>query len=175
MWHPHEQYAQIEPTCDLFSLVLLGYFPSSLGPSQQTSSHAGMVSDANCGGPLPGYWSWAFLRLDPWYNNNSMCDELGWTDSFVQQDISAHGKLGPWQTRPRANLAPTQILCICFRRLDYFNNINKYLALDSILADCQHGIRSQRSCETQLVQYGTISSATWMGLWIVDTSRQIWS
>ena len=32
-------------------------------------------------------------------------------------------------------------------------NINKYLALDSILADCQHGFRSQRSCETQLVQF----------------------
>ena len=31
--------------------------------------------------------------------------------------------------------------------------INKHLALDSILADCQHGFRSQRSCETQLVQF----------------------
>ena len=28
-----------------------------------------------------------------------------------------------------------------------------HLALDSILADCQHGFRSQRSCETQLVQF----------------------
>ena len=27
------------------------------------------------------------------------------------------------------------------------------LALDSILADCQHVFRSQRSCETQLVQF----------------------
>ena len=33
------------------------------------------------------------------------------------------------------------------------SNINKHLALDSILADCQHGFRSQRSCETQLVQF----------------------
>ena len=32
-------------------------------------------------------------------------------------------------------------------------HINKHLALDSILADCQHGFRSQRSCETQLVQF----------------------
>ena len=31
--------------------------------------------------------------------------------------------------------------------------MNKYLALESILADCQHGFRSQRSCETQLVQF----------------------
>ena len=33
------------------------------------------------------------------------------------------------------------------------SNINKHLALESILADCQHGFRSQRSCETQLVQF----------------------
>ena len=32
-------------------------------------------------------------------------------------------------------------------------NINKHLALDSIPADCQHGFRSQGSCETQLVQF----------------------
>ena len=33
------------------------------------------------------------------------------------------------------------------------SNINKHLALDSILADCKHGFRSRRSCETQLVQF----------------------
>ena len=33
------------------------------------------------------------------------------------------------------------------------SNTNKHLALDSILADCQHGFLSQRSCETQLVQF----------------------
>ena len=33
------------------------------------------------------------------------------------------------------------------------SNINKHLALESILADCQHGFRNQRSCETQLVQF----------------------
>ena len=32
------------------------------------------------------------------------------------------------------------------------SNINKHIAFESILADCQHGFRSQRSCETQLVQ-----------------------
>ena len=32
-------------------------------------------------------------------------------------------------------------------------NINKRLALDNILADFQHGFGSQRSCETQLVQF----------------------
>ena len=29
------------------------------------------------------------------------------------------------------------------------SNMNKHLFLESILADCQHGFRSQRSCETQ--------------------------
>ena len=33
------------------------------------------------------------------------------------------------------------------------SNINKHLALDSHLADCQHGFRSRGSCETQLVQF----------------------
>ena len=33
------------------------------------------------------------------------------------------------------------------------SNINKHLALDSILADCQRGFRNQRSCKTQLVQF----------------------
>ena len=35
----------------------------------------------------------------------------------------------------------------------YNNNINKDLAFESILADCQHGFRSQRSCKAQLVQF----------------------
>ena len=39
------------------------------------------------------------------------------------------------------------LVVTCCERAD------KHLALDSILADCQHGFRSQRSCETQLVQF----------------------
>ena len=31
--------------------------------------------------------------------------------------------------------------------------MNKHLVFESILADCQHGFRSQRSCETKLVQF----------------------
>ena len=47
------------------------------------------------------------------------------------------------------------LTCICCKTLEHILviNINKHLALDSILADCQHGFRSQRSCETQLVQF----------------------
>ena len=33
------------------------------------------------------------------------------------------------------------------------SNINKHLAFESILADCLHGFRNQRSCKTQLVQF----------------------
>ena len=33
------------------------------------------------------------------------------------------------------------------------SNINKHLALDSILAICQDGFRSRRSCDTQLMQF----------------------
>ena len=47
------------------------------------------------------------------------------------------------------------LTCICCITLEHIlvSNINKHLALDSILANCQHGFRSQRSCETQLVQF----------------------
>ena len=47
------------------------------------------------------------------------------------------------------------LTCIYCKTLEHIlvRNINKDLALDSILADCQHGFRSQRYCETQLVQF----------------------
>ena len=47
------------------------------------------------------------------------------------------------------------LACICCKTLEHIlvSNINKHLALDSILADCQHGFQSRRSCETQLVQF----------------------
>ena len=54
-----------------------------------------------------------------------------------------------------ANYRPVSLTCICCKTLEYIlvSNINKHLAFESILADCQHGFRSQRSCETQLVQF----------------------
>ena len=33
------------------------------------------------------------------------------------------------------------------------SNTKKHLALESIFADCQRGLRSRRSCEFQLVQF----------------------
>ena len=54
-----------------------------------------------------------------------------------------------------ANYRPVSLTCICCKTLEHIlvSNINKHLALDSILTDCQHGFRSQGSCETQLVQF----------------------
>ena len=54
-----------------------------------------------------------------------------------------------------ANYRPVSLTCICYKTKGHIlvSNINKDLALDSILADCQHGFRSQMSCETQLVQF----------------------
>ena len=54
-----------------------------------------------------------------------------------------------------ANYRPVSLTCICCNTLEHIivSSINKHLAFESILADCQHGFRSQRSCETQLVQF----------------------
>ena len=53
-----------------------------------------------------------------------------------------------------ANCRPVSLTCICCKTLEHIivSNINKHLSTESILADCQHGFRSQRSFETQLVQ-----------------------
>ena len=54
-----------------------------------------------------------------------------------------------------ANCRPMSLTCICCKTLEHIivSNMNKHLAFESILADCQHGSRNQRSCETQLVQF----------------------
>ena len=54
-----------------------------------------------------------------------------------------------------AKYRPVSLTSICCKTLENIlvSNINKYIALDSILADYQHGFGSQRSCETQLVQF----------------------
>ena len=51
------------------------------------------------------------------------------------------------------NYRPVSLTCICCKTLEQIlvSNINEQL--DSILADCQHGFQSQRSYETQLVQF----------------------
>ena len=54
-----------------------------------------------------------------------------------------------------ANYRPVTLTSICCKTIEHIivSNINKHLAFESILADCQHGFRSRRSCENQLVQF----------------------
>ena len=54
-----------------------------------------------------------------------------------------------------ANYRPVSLTCTCCKTLEHIlvSNINKHLALDSILTECRHGFRSRKSCETQLVQF----------------------
>ena len=73
-------------------------------------------------------------------------------DEWRQVNVSPVFKKG--EKYDTDNYRPVSLTCICCKNLEHIlvSNINKHLALDSILADCQHGFRSQRSCETQLVQ-----------------------
>ena len=74
-------------------------------------------------------------------------------DEWRQANVTPVYKKG--EKYDAANYRPVSLTCICCKTLEHIlvSNINKHLALDSILADCQHGFRSQRSCETQLVQF----------------------
>ena len=74
-------------------------------------------------------------------------------DESRQANVSPVFKKG--EKYDAANNKPMSLTCICCKTLEHIlvSNINKHLALDSILADCQHGSQSQRSCETQLVQF----------------------
>ena len=74
-------------------------------------------------------------------------------DEWRQANVSPVFKKG--EKYDAANYRPVSLTCICCKTLEHIlvSNINKHLALDSIIADCQHGFRSQRSCETQLVQF----------------------
>ena len=84
-------------------------------------------------------------------------------DEWRQATVSPVFKKG--EKYDAANYRPVSLTCICCKTLEHIlvSNINKHLALDSILADCQHGFRSQRSCETQLVQFvhDIISNLVW--------------
>ena len=74
-------------------------------------------------------------------------------DDWQQANVAPIFKKG--EKYDAANYRPVSLTCICCKTLEHIivSNINKHLAFESILADCQHGFRSQRSCETQLVQF----------------------
>ena len=52
-------------------------------------------------------------------------------------------------------LTLVSLTCICCKTFAHIlvSNINTHLAFESILADCQHGFRSQRSCKIRLPQF----------------------
>ena len=54
-----------------------------------------------------------------------------------------------------ANYRPVSLTCICSKIMEHVvvSNINKHLEKNNILAECQHGFRSKRSCETQLLTF----------------------
>ena len=74
-------------------------------------------------------------------------------DDWRQANVAPIFKKG--EKYDAADYRPVSLTCICCKTLEHIivSNINKHLAFESILADCQHGFRSQRSCETQLVQF----------------------
>ena len=74
-------------------------------------------------------------------------------DDWQQANVAPIFKKG--EKYDAANYRPVSLTCICCKTLEHIivSNINKHIAFESILADCQHGFRSQRSCETQLVQF----------------------
>ena len=74
-------------------------------------------------------------------------------DDWRQANVSPVFKKG--EKYDVANYRPVLLTYICCKTLEHtlVSNINKHLALDSILADCQHEFRRRRSCETQLVQF----------------------
>ena len=60
-------------------------------------------------------------------------------DEWRQANVSPVFKKG--EKYDAANNGPVLLTCICCKTLEHIlvSNINKHLALDSILADCQHG------------------------------------
>ena len=74
-------------------------------------------------------------------------------DDWRQANVAPVFKKG--EKYNAANYRLVSLTCICCKTLEHIivSNINKHLAFESILDDCQHGFRSQRSCETKLVQF----------------------
>lgn len=54
-----------------------------------------------------------------------------------------------------SNYRPVSLTCICSKLLEHIvvKHILNHFDAHNILVDCQHGFRSRRSCETQLVTF----------------------
>ena len=72
-------------------------------------------------------------------------------DKWRQANVSTVFKKG--EKYDAANYRPVSLTCICCKTLEHIlvSNINKHLALNSILADCQHGFLRNPSSATRMV------------------------
>ena len=103
------------------------------------------------------YWCFSISCRSTWQLSSvpspPVQSEFHVPDDWRQANVAPIFKKG--EKYDAANYRPVSLTCICCKTLEHIivSNINKHLAFESILADCQHGFRSQRSCETQLVQF----------------------
>ena len=95
-------------------------------------------------------------------------------DEWRQANVSPVFRKG--EKYDAANYRPVSLTCICCKTLEHIlvSNINKHLALKiaylltvSMVSEIRGLVKPSWS------SLCTTSSATWMGLWIVGTNRQI--
>jgi hypothetical protein len=72
-----------------------------------------------------------------------------WRDANITPVFKKGEKFRP------SNYRPVSLTCICSKLLEHIivSNIMKHLESNNILVDSQHGFRSRRSCETQLLLF----------------------
>ena len=77
------------------------------------------------------------------------CVPATWKDANITPVFKKGEKFRP------SNYRPVSLTCICSKLLEHIlvSNIMKHLESNNILVDCQHGFRSRRSCETQLLLF----------------------
>ena len=93
-------------------------------------------------------------------NRRHMIMTLIFNESLSRCVARCYQISGDWQMFQQSfkrvkNVILLTLTCICCKILEHslVSNINKHLALDSILTDCQHGFCIRSSCKTQLVQF----------------------
>ena len=74
-------------------------------------------------------------------------------DDWLQANVVPIYKKG--EKYDPANYRPVSLTCICCKSLEHIlvGRVMQHLSDHKILVESQHGFRSGRSCETQLVQF----------------------
>ena len=95
------------------------------------------------------------------YNHESLA-QGNVPDDWRHANLSPVFKKG--EKYDAANCRPVSLACICCKTIEHIlvRSIDKHLALDSILADCQHGSKVRGPAKPSWCSLCTISSATWM-------------